>query len=152
MMPLLDRMHLGYFVSSAGAIRQRTETQAEQALLFQAIGVPEPPRFFLIDLRTSAKSQRDLRLPTSRASAHGILCPFLVSTAVELGNSYVQITDANGATSFSGLTNDDGIIYFTGVQTGVNFTATALSDYGAESAPVTFQARTTIDLTVKGHF
>ena len=51
--PLLDRMHLGYFVSSSGAIRQRTETQAEQARLFEAIGVSEPPRFFQIDPRTS---------------------------------------------------------------------------------------------------
>ena len=53
MRPLLDRMHLGYFVSSSGAIRQRTETQAEQARLFEAIGVSEPPRFFQIDPRTS---------------------------------------------------------------------------------------------------
>ena len=53
MRPLLERMHLGYFVSSSGAIRQRTETQAEQARLFEAIGVPEPPRFFQIDTRTS---------------------------------------------------------------------------------------------------
>lgn len=52
MRPLLDRMHLGYFASPSGAIRQRTETQAEQARLFHAIGVPEPPRFFQIDPRT----------------------------------------------------------------------------------------------------
>lgn len=54
MRPVLDRMHLGYFASPSGAIRQRTETQAEQARLFEAIGVPEPPRFFQIDPRTSA--------------------------------------------------------------------------------------------------
>ncbi len=54
MRPLLDRMHLGYFTSSAGSIRQRTETQPEQARLFEAIGVEEPPRFFKIDPRVSS--------------------------------------------------------------------------------------------------
>lgn len=54
MRSLLDRMHLGYFASPSSAIRQRTETQAEQARLFEAIGVPEPPRFFQIDPRTVA--------------------------------------------------------------------------------------------------
>lgn len=54
---------LGYFVSSASAIRQRTETQAEQALLFQAIGVPGSPRFFQIDPRTK-------RVVTTRSAPH----------------------------------------------------------------------------------
>jgi transposase len=54
MRALLDRMHLGYFSGPNGAIRQRTETQSEQARLFEAIGVPEPPRFFQIDPRTNA--------------------------------------------------------------------------------------------------
>lgn len=54
MRPVLDLMHLGYFTSAAGSIRQRTETQAEQARLFEAIGVEEPPRFFKIDPRVNS--------------------------------------------------------------------------------------------------
>lgn len=49
----LDRMHLGYFESPVGTVRQRTETRPEQERLFKALQVKEPPRFFDIDPRTT---------------------------------------------------------------------------------------------------
>lgn len=47
----LERMHLGYFTSQGGTVHQRTETTTFQQQLFQALGVPEPPRFLRIDPR-----------------------------------------------------------------------------------------------------
>ena len=51
----LERMHLGYFTSPGGTVHQRTETTTFQAQLFQALAVPEPPRFFRIDPRRATK-------------------------------------------------------------------------------------------------
>ena len=44
----LDRMHLGRFSLDGGILRQRTEMTNQQARLFKAIGVEEPPPFFQI--------------------------------------------------------------------------------------------------------
>jgi transposase len=44
----LDRMQIGHFLSPKGTVHQRTETSTFQAVLFKALGLEEPPRFFKI--------------------------------------------------------------------------------------------------------
>ena len=39
----MDRMHLGTFTGTAGAVQQRTATTPEQAEILTALGIPEPP-------------------------------------------------------------------------------------------------------------
>jgi transposase len=41
----LERMHLGRFEGSAGAVLQRTETTPRQASILKALSVAEPPRY-----------------------------------------------------------------------------------------------------------
>lgn len=42
----LDRMHVGEFVGPDGRVLQRTETTREQDIIFKALKISEPPRFF----------------------------------------------------------------------------------------------------------
>lgn len=57
----------------------------------------------------------------------------------------------NGVSGFSGVTNSDGKISFTGVQTGITFDATAYSDSSTDTASGRVQAGQTLHLTVPGH-
>lgn len=41
----LDRMHLDEFAGPAGRALQRTETTADHAAIFKALGVAQPKRF-----------------------------------------------------------------------------------------------------------
>jgi len=45
---VLQRMHVGEFGSKDGRVLQRTETTRQQAQLFRALQVPEPPRFLAL--------------------------------------------------------------------------------------------------------
>ena len=45
----LERIHLGYFVGSAGHIQQRTELTTRQREILAAIEAPEPPVFLAIE-------------------------------------------------------------------------------------------------------
>jgi hypothetical protein len=45
---VLERMHVGEFGSKDGRVLQRTETTPEQARLFKALKVKEPPRFLAL--------------------------------------------------------------------------------------------------------
>jgi hypothetical protein len=50
----LERMHLGEFTGPAGHLVQRTETSREQAAIFRALDIPEPPRIHHIDTAQGA--------------------------------------------------------------------------------------------------
>ncbi|QZA32175.1 IS1634 family transposase [Hydrogenibacillus sp. N12] len=50
----LERMHLGQFCTPQGMIWQRTETTPDQAAIFRALKIPEPPLVLQID--SQAKS------------------------------------------------------------------------------------------------
>ncbi|HSV73339.1 MAG TPA: hypothetical protein VLH79_06220, partial [Chthonomonadales bacterium] len=45
---VLERMHVGEFASKDGRVLQRTESTGQQAALFKALKVPEPPRFLAL--------------------------------------------------------------------------------------------------------
>ncbi len=57
----MDRMHLGTFTGTAGAVQQRTATTPEQADILTALDIPEPP--VMLHLEPAKPRRRNASTP-----------------------------------------------------------------------------------------